>query len=969
MLKKSRFLFLTLLFVPTLVLTGQAQNFLKHSAENPITIVVDANDEQTVLLAAEALSKDFERLSGTAARLVHHIDESGTEAIIVGSLPSPLLQQLEKEHRYQSQLSSDQWERYSLQSLKAKIGPIRKALVIAGSDKRGAAYGIFDLSQQLGLSPWHWWADVRPEKTDQLIVPVLNKVSESPTVKYRGIFLNDECWGLNPWASSTFEPEEGNIGPATYAALFELLLRLRANFIWPAMHPCTNAFYKNPDNPKTAQDYGIVVGTSHAEPMLRNNVGEWDHDRYGGFNFFSNRDTVLSYWNERVAQSKGNESVYTLGMRGIHDSGMVGAGSSEEQLAALENIIDEQRKLLATHIHADPAQVPQAFTAYKEVLDIYDMGMQLPEDITLVWPDDNYGYIKRLSNPQEQTRKGGSGIYYHISYWGRPHDYLWLSSTHPTLIWEEMIKAYHFNARNIWVVNVGDLKPLEYNTQLFLDMAWDAKQFSDPTTVRRHHKQWYQTIFGQEIGSSIDSMKWDYHQLNFERRPEFMGWSQTEPTRKVNPTEYKHYEAGDEAGRRLEKWAQLQNKSEELRKSIPQRLDDAYFQLVHYPVKAAGYLNQRILKMEKAERYARQNRLAANQLALEAQAAYDSIVALTQYYNNELSNGKWQGMMFHQPRSLPVFDMPPLPQWTFNTTAHWGLAIEGDEQMRRIKEIKGPQYLPSFHRHTQQSYFVDIFLTKDEALDWQASTTEDWIELSSTEGRLDPESGLLQQRIWVSIDWDKAPASGRPRGQVRIGSSDKQHSLQVYVNNPTTNPKTGQHIFAEDRGSISIYAENYSRLHNSEAFGWEVLEDLGHTGASVWVNPLQTKKKNFDPELKDPSIIEYDFYADKGGEVTLHIYTLPVHPLHEPYSNRFAVAINDNKPVVLDHRTYGRSETWKENVLRNSAITSIPYTLSGAGLHTLKILALDPGVIIDRILIERKGAVSSYSPLYETRIK
>ena len=198
-------------------------------------------------------------------------------------------------------------------------------------------------------------------------------------------------------------------------------------------------------------------------------------------------------------------------------------------------------------------------------------------------------------------------------------------------------------------------------------------------------------------------------------------------------------------------------------------------------------------------------------------------------------------MMFHQPRSLPVFDMPPLPQWTFNTTAHWGLAIEGDEQIRRIKEIKGPQYLPSFHRHTQQSYFVDIFLTKDEALDWQASTTEDWIKLSSTEGRLDPESGLLQQRIWVSIDWDKAPASGRPRGQVRIGSSDKQHSLQVYMNNPATNPKTGQHIFAEDRGSISIYAENYSRLHNSEALDPGVIIDrilIERKGALSSYSPL-----------------------------------------------------------------------------------------------------------------------------------
>src|SRR5690554_5657322 len=369
MLKKSRFLFLTLLFVPTLVLTGQAQNFLKHSAENPITIVVDAHEEQTVLLAAEALSKDFERLSGTAARLVHRFDESGTEAIIVGSLSSPLLQQLEKESRYQTQLSEDQWERYSIQSLKTKIGPIRKALVIAGSDKRGAAYGIFDLSQQLGLSPWHWWADVRPETTPSLDIPSLDMVSESPSVKYRGIFLNDECWGLNPWASQTFEPEIGNIGPKTYAQIFELLLRLKANFIWPAMHPCTNAFYSNLDNPKMADAYGIVVGTSHAEPMLRNNVDEWKSSERGSFNFFSNRESVLNYWDQRVSESRNYESIYTLGMRGIHDSGMVGASSMTEQIEALTEVIDEQRKMLKVHVNSDETQVPQAFTAYKEVLD------------------------------------------------------------------------------------------------------------------------------------------------------------------------------------------------------------------------------------------------------------------------------------------------------------------------------------------------------------------------------------------------------------------------------------------------------------------------------------------------------------------------------------------------------------------------------------------------------------------------
>ncbi|GAO28955.1 glycosyl hydrolase 115 family protein [Geofilum rubicundum] len=423
-----------------------------------------------------------------------------------------------------------------------------------GSDKRGAAYGIFHLSELLGVSPWNWWADVIPKPLDEVSIPSINTTSSPPSVKYRGIFLNDECWGLNPWASKTFEPEEGNIGPRTYAAIFELLLRLRGNFIWPAMHPCTNAFYSNPENPKTAQDYGIVVGSSHAEPMLRNNVDEWHRDEHGDFNFFTNRETILNYWEKRVEESAGNESIYTLGMRGIHDSGMVGAGSMEEQVDALQDIIEQQRLLLSRHVNPYPSKVPQAFTTYKEVLDVYDAGMDLDDDITLVWPDDNYGYIHRFSGPKEEKRAGGSGIYYHLSYWGRPHDYLWLSSTHPVLVWEEMAKAYYFNSREIWVVNVGDIKPLEYNLSLFMDMAWNMDNFASSPQVRAHMQQWYSQIFGPAAGQSIADLKWEYHQLNFERRPEFMGWSQTEPTRKTHFTAYNHFEAGDEAQKRLNRF-------------------------------------------------------------------------------------------------------------------------------------------------------------------------------------------------------------------------------------------------------------------------------------------------------------------------------------------------------------------------------------------------------------------------------
>lgn len=922
-----------------------------------------SGDEKVVNKAIEIFIDDTKRVAQIASKRESEISNRTIVVGIVGE--EPAFDALLSRGDMDTSPIGGRWEAFQIQPAEVDGSRI---LLVMGSDPRGAAYGVLELSRRMGVSPWVWWADVHPDKKENVSLDE-EVIVQYPSVKYRGIFLNDECWGLNPWASNTFEKEKGNIGPRTYAAIFELLLRLRANLIWPAMHPCTNAFYTDPANPRVANEYGIVVGSSHAEPMLRNNVDEWDHDRYGSFNYFTNAETVLRYWDERVAESKGYESIYTLGMRGIHDSGMVGAGSMEERVTSLEKIISDQRRLLANHVSPDPSKVPQAFTTYKEVLDIYDQGMKLPEDVTLVWPDDNYGYIQRLSNPEEATRSGGSGVYYHISYWGRPHDYLWLDSSYPPLIWEEMTKAYHFNARQLWVVNVGDIKPLEYNTQLFLDMAWDTSAFGEVSSVRDHFTRWHRQIFGNDAGEEIAEVKWEYYRLNFERRPEFMGWSQTEDTRKVNPTCYNHFEAGDEAGRRIEQWARLKEKSTFIRSKVPHRLQDAYFQLVEYPVKGASFLNERILKMEKAYLYASQNRLVANSLALDARAANDSILQLTHYYNHQMSNGKWAGMMYHRPRELPVFDMPPVPQWDFTPSFTWGLAVEGNEQLRRVKQVKGPLYLPSFNRLTRESHFMDIFLKADTTIHWTAKASDEWILVDSSEGILDGESGKMQHRINVSIDWQKAPATGRLKGHIRVGSEHRQHTIDVNVNNPSIDLSLDTPTFTEDRGIVSIHAENYSRLNSTNSFSWEVLEHLGHTGSSVWVNPLKSEEKIFDPELNDPSVLEYDFYSERDGEVIIHVYTLPVHPVHEPYSNRFGLALNSDEPMVVDHRTHGRSETWKNNVLSNTAITSIKYTLPGTGLHTLKIYALDPGVIVDRILIEREGAVQSYSPFPETRVQ
>jgi hypothetical protein len=431
--------------------TGNSFQLFKGDATASFTI--DVKDAKVVVLAADAFLNDVKLISGNTMQLN---DAANGMQVVAGTIgQSNYIDELIKEKRIDVSTIQNKWECFSIQIIRGNTNakstklPFRGAglLVIAGSDPRGTAFGIFHLSKLMGISPFVWWADVRPQPRKQLFVSG-SYISKEPSVKYRGIFLNDEDWGLQPWAAKTFEPETGDIGPKTYSKIFELLLRLKANIIWPAMHPSTKAFFYYPGNVKTAGDYQIVVGSSHAEPMLRNNVGEWDEKTMGHFNYLTNKETVYKYWEERVKESSGIIANYSLGMRGVHDSGLEGIKDPKEAVPLMERIFEDQRAMLEKYINKDITAIPQVLTVYKEVLDIYDQGLKVPEDVTLVWPDDNYGYIQRLNNEKEKKRSGGSGVYYHASYWGRPHDYLWLSSTHPSLIREEMMKAYENGSNN-----------------------------------------------------------------------------------------------------------------------------------------------------------------------------------------------------------------------------------------------------------------------------------------------------------------------------------------------------------------------------------------------------------------------------------------------------------------------------------------------------------------------------------------
>jgi len=521
-------------------------------------------------------------------------------------------------------------------------------LVVAGSDSHGTAYGILEISRLLGVSPWEWWADVTPEKKETFRLSGKFRELQSPSVEYRGIFINDEDWGLMPWSNKTYEPSDvkGEIGPRTNERIFELLLRLRANTYWPAMHECTLPFFLTKGNREMAKKYGIFVGASHCEPMACNAAGEWSRRGKGVYDYVNNSPAVYKFWEDRVKEVAGQEILYTLGMRGVHDGKMQGAKTVEEQKAVLDRVPADQRGLLEKYVNKEVTQVPQVFIPYKEVLDIYHAGLQVPEDVTLMWCDDNYGYIRHFPTAVERARKGGNGVYYHVSYWGRPHDYLWLGTMSPSLIYQQMKLAYDQGIQKMWILNVGDIKPAEYQIELFMDMAWNLdKVSSEGVTV--HLKHWLERELGTSCAKAVLPVMQEHYRLAHIRKPEFMGNTREEENNPIYRVVKDLPWSEREINERLNAYDELSETVEKAASKVPVDRQSAYFELVKYPVQAAAQMNRKLLYAQLA----RHDKVDWE----KSDAAYDSIAALTQHYNS-LENGKWNRMMDFKPRKLPVFN-------------------------------------------------------------------------------------------------------------------------------------------------------------------------------------------------------------------------------------------------------------------------------------------------------------------------
>ena len=592
------------------------------------TLVVDGEDFPVVQLAANMFADDVQRVTGRRLSVTNTAVGS-RQLIIVGTLgKSGLVGQLILNGKLNDiGKLPELWEGTLTKVVEKPFPNVDRALVIVGSDRRGTAYGLMRFSQLIGVSPWYWWADAPVRHQKALSVKVSATQTDAPAVKYRGIFINDEDWGLNPWASKTFDPKFGNIGPKTYEKVFELMLRLRLNYLWPAMHAVSKEFGSTPENYLLADKYGIVAGSSHCEPMLCNNV-HWNEAKQGKWNYSLNRDTIQAYWEDNVKARGSEEAVWTIGIRGIHDAGMESPPRDVPgRINLMTEVFHDQRELLDKYVAKTWGPVAQCFVPYKEVLPIYDAGLKVPDDVTLVWVDDNFGYIRRLSNPAERARSGGAGVYWHLSYYGNPHSYTWIDTTAPGLIWEELHKAWENDARNLWVINVGDIKPMEVGIDYFAKLAWapDSLPFG---AQQQFLYDFAKETFGEKLATPISAMWGKLYWLGTVRKPELMdrSWATS-----LTPERAKQLETDYQA---------MLDEEKSLTAQIPSEARDAYTEFVGFPVHVLGESGQIFLADRKVcggeDVFGNEKKIANLRADLEARV---------ENYNTKVASGKWNRMM------------------------------------------------------------------------------------------------------------------------------------------------------------------------------------------------------------------------------------------------------------------------------------------------------------------------------------
>ena len=815
-----------------------AGGFTLISQSHPVTLLVADNDKKGVLIAASNLQKDFERVCGSKAALLNAPSPDTKRYVIAGTLESSYIKQIVKAKKIDEKELKGKVEKYLMTVVDNPLPGVDKALVIAGSDMRGTIYGIYELSEQIGVSPWYDWMDVPAVRHTNLAIQKGTYTAGEPAVRYRGLFLNDEAPCLTSWVKNTFGTNYG--GHDFYARVFELILRLRGNYLWPAMWMWT--FYgDDPLNSPTANDMGVIMGTSHHEPMARNHQ-EWARHRkeYGEWNYVTNQKVIDNFFREGVRRSKDNEDIITIGMRGDGDTAMGAKEGHDDEfvpddnatIKLLEKIMKNQRDIIAKETGRPAKERTQLWALYKEVQRYYDKGLKVPDDVIILLCDDNWGDIRRLPTAEERKHKGGFGMYYHVDYVGAPRNSKWLNVTPIQHIWDQLTLTYQYGVDKLWVLNVGDLKPMEYPITFFMDFAWNPNRYN-AANLMDHPKKFCAQQFGESQADEAARILNLYSQYAGRVTAEMLDAS----TYNLETGEWKQV---------CDEFTRLEADALRQYVSLPADMHDAYRQLLLFPIQALGNLYEMYYAQAMNHKLYADGNPEANAWADRVEQCFKRDSVLCRGYNKDIAGGKWDGMMIQK---------------------HIGYVSWNDNFPKDV--------CPKVKR------FED------------------------------------------------------------------------------TSAMAGGYVFQPSDGYIAMDAEHYYSVQNPQEAKWTLIPHMGRTRSGISLQP-------YSADVNGGSVT-YRFEVPEGvSEVDVHVITASTLAFQRKEGHRYTVALDDQQPVEVNFN--GELNEEPENVYRIMYPTvarrvidkNVKFKVDKSGVKSLVISPLDPGVVLQKIVVDLGGYQPSY---------
>lgn len=920
--------------------------FTLFASDRAASIWVSDQDHAGVIRVAEDLQADIERVSGMKPSLTKGSEApSDSTVVIVGTLgKSPLIDTLVDAGKLDVSSLTGKWEMFLMQTVEAPMAGVEKALVIAGSDKRGAIYGVYELSEQMGVSPWYDLADVPPAKKTELhVLPGVHTLGE-PAVKYRGLFINDENPGLLDWYIATYGNSTPGFNSKFYVRVFELILRLKGNYMWPAMWGKSfNA--DDPENPRLADEYGVVMGTSHHEPLTRSEqewydtghtAEQWRYDQE------SNAAELRAFWTGGIERMGERETLVTVGMRGSGDVPNPSSG-----IPLMERIVTDQRNILTTVTGKPANQIPQVWTLYKEVQTYYDEGMEVPDDITLMFADDNWGNIRRVPPRNGAARSGGYGIYYHFDYVGGPRSYKWLNTNPIPRVWEQMRLAHAMGARQVWIVNVGDLKPMEYPLHFFMDLAWDPEGWT-AARLKDYPRRWAEAQFGPEHAEKIGYLVSQYSKFNGRRKPELL-----------SGTTYS-LENFREADIVVDEYNALVAEAEEIEAKLPEEARDAYFQLVLFPILACANLNEMWVSVGKNGLYNSQGRASTNVMADRVKTLFDNDAEITKRYHT-INGGKWNHMMKQTHISYTNWDdpdvdvVPATERVQVSNQASLGVAIEGSRTA--LTAPNGTGTLPALSvYYPDETRSIEVFNRGSTAFDFTATSSAPYVTLTPSSGSVGSDT-----RVVASVDWSQVPV-GNSNATLTIAGAGGEVVVQLPIVNPETPRPDDVKGFVEANNYVSIEAVHYTGKVDGANVQWAQVPDLGRTLSAVTPEPPNAAPVT--PGDGTPRL-DYQIHFFTTGQVTVDVYLSPSLPVFGS-GLRYAVGFDGGNPTTVNMHTElpanftDTAPAWEKWVSDNIIVKSTSHTVTQAGEHALNLWMVDPGVVVQKIVVKTGTVPTSY---------